>query len=377
MSEHNVSSEFVERFKQYLSSKEYGSVSDYSKSEYWEHHSKVIGIDIIGNKVIMKGDSGFYVPSKKNIMEYIRKVIRSPSLLILFIKRKLGIPKPRIKLMGYFEAFDNVMKHDLIADPILSPYRINFKELKKKEGIIGSVSEMQEDFPTWSRYRLNPHIVSSYYFYNILHGFIDLTQVKTVLEIGAGNGNLAALLHKRINQGTIVIVDLPETICLSMVFLTELFPEAKILIPHEKALGHFNDYDFVFLTPEQIDVIKDDSIDLAINSNSFQEMTHKQIEEYFQLIQRCCKNDGHFFTSNRVEKISCGPDFQKETLEPPQRFSDYPWVRSNKVCVNEICRFMRLVQLDNIFIRLEQIKKSNMEDNLKKKRFNKHDLPTK
>ena len=126
---------------------------------------------------------------------------------------------------------------------------------------------------------------------------------------------------------------------------------------NEKRKHDFNEYDFVFRTPEQINTLEDNFIDLAINNHSFQEMSHKQIAEYFELIQRCSKKGAYFYTANRVEKIPSGPDDGKETLEPPQRFCEYPWVRSNKVLVHEICRLMRLVQLDNIYVHLEKIEK--------------------
>jgi putative sugar O-methyltransferase len=355
MSEHRVSREVIDRLKKYLSSKEYVGGSDYSKSEYWKYHSKAIDIDMLGNKIIMKGDAGFYVPSKRVMLENISMAIKSPSTLFSLVQRKLEIGRPRIKLMNYFEAFDSVMKHDAISDPVSSPYRINFKELWKKRGGVGSISEMQKVFFAKDRYRLNAHMVMAYYFYNILQGYIDLTQVKTVLEIGAGSGNLAALLHKLIDTCTIVIVDLPETICLSIIFLSELFPEARTFMPHEKRIH--DKYDFVFLTPGQIHEIEDDHVDLAINIHSFQEMTCKQVREYFHLVQQCCKEGAHFFVSNRVEKIPYAPDCDKETFEPPQRFSDYPWVSSNNVLIYEICRLTRLVQLDDVYIRLEQIKK--------------------
>ena len=102
MSEHCVSSKFVERFKQYLSSQEYDTVPDYSKSEYWKYHSKAINIDIFENRIMMQGESGYYVPSKKDITKNIFSAVRSPSLAVSYIKRRLGVPKSRIKLMGYF-----------------------------------------------------------------------------------------------------------------------------------------------------------------------------------------------------------------------------------------------------------------------------------
>ena len=82
------------------------------------------------------------------------------------------------------------------------------------------------------------------------------------------------------------------------------------------------------------------------------------IEVYFKLIQRVGKNESLFFTRNRVEKIPCGPDsYEKEVSEIPNRFSEYPWNPDNKTLIYEICKLTRLVQLDNCYLRLEQISK--------------------
>ncbi len=358
MSEHKVSLEFIERFKEYLSSAEFEKIPDYSKTEYWRYHSRAIDIAISGDNIIMKGESGFYVPPTRNIIKKIIKAMKSPSLLMAFVKNYLkSSMNSKIVLMNYFDAFERVMGHDSITDPILSPYRINFKALKLKKGSIGSINDMRKDFFAKDKYNLNHSIILAYYTYNIFNGYIGLGDIRSVLEIGAGNGTLAALLHNKIKKLTYVIVDLPETICLSMVFLTELFPDARILMPHEERAHGFNEYDFIFLTPEQINTLEDNCVDLAINNYSFQEMSHAQIAEYFKLIQRCSKKGAYFYTSNRVEKIPSAPNDGKETLELPQRFSEYPWVRFNKILVHEICRLMRLVQLDNIYVHLEKIEK--------------------
>ena len=75
-------------------------------------------------------------------------------------------------------------------------------------------------------------------------------------------------------------------------------------------------------------------------------------------IQRICRNLGYFFTANRIDKIPCGPDsLTQEQLEPPNRFAEYPWDVRNEVLIYEISRLLRLVQLDDVAIRLEQIHK--------------------
>ncbi len=360
--EYYLSTDFIKRFRRYLSSKEYKDIPGYAKSKYWEYHSDIIDIDISGNKITMRGESGFYFPQGKDVTKRVKKniikLVKEPFRMIPFIKRKIGVQESTIKLLSYFDAFDKVMNHDPINDSTLSNNRINFKRLKEKPGMIISVDDMRQKFFAKDKYVLSQYMVKAYYYYCVLHGYIDLTQTKTVLEIGGGNGNLSSLLYSAINNCTIINVDLPETICFLIVFIADLFPEARILLPNEERLHNSDYYDFIFLTTKQTHMVEDNSIDLAINIDSFQEMTHKQIEVYFQLIQRCCKNNSYFFTSNRVEKIPCGPEgYKKETSELPNRFSDYPWNLANDVLIYEISRLMRLVQLDNTFIRLEQVKK--------------------
>ena len=362
MIEYKFSSKFVERFRDFLYSGFYRDVNTHAKSDYWKHHADTINIHISGNKITVDGDSGFNIPPpKKNRTKYlisrILNLINNPSSLIPLIKRNIGISQSEIKLLNYFEAFDKVMTHDPIADPDLSPYRINFRKLKEKQGVIASVEDMQRNYFARKKYKLTDSIVMAYYYYNILHGYTDITRIKTILEIGAGNGNLLSLLSKCTNN-TIIDVDLPEMLSCAILYISDLFPKAKILIPHEAKSDDFNRFDFVFLTPKKASMIKDNSVDLTINTNSFQEMRHKQIEEYFQLIQRVGKNDSYFFTSNKVEKIPCSPDcWENESAEPPNRFSEYPWNPVNKTLIYEISRLTRLVQLDNTYIRLEQIKK--------------------
>ena len=360
--EFEFSTNFIERFREYLSSEEYRDIDTHSKSNYWKHHADAVKIHISGNKVAVDGKSGFYIPPEKDKVKYVKrrifKLINDPSLLIPYIKRKIGISESKIKLLNYFEAFEKVINHDPIADPDLSSYRVNFKKLKEKPGVISSIEDIQKNYFARDKYKLSAFMVRNYYFCNILHAYIDITRTKTILEIGAGNGNLLSLLYKFTNNATIIDVDLPETLSHAILYISDLFPNAKILMPHETKSHDLGYYDFVFLTPKQAYVIEDNFIDLAINIASFQEMTHKQIVEYFQLIQRCVKNDSYFFTYNRVEKIPCGPNcYDKETPEPPNRFSEYPWNPTNKTLIYEICRLTRLVQLDNVYIRLEQIKK--------------------
>lgn len=355
---------FIKRYQEFLNSKEYKDIPNFSKSEYWDYHSELIDIKISGNKIKLTGCSGFYIPPLKKptvlkISKRIIKVMKNPYLLISFLKEKIGMHANEISLLNYYDAFNKVLNHDPITDPDLSPHRINFKKLKEKNGILSSVNEIKSDY-FGRKYKVNDQIVRAYYYFNILNGYMDLKGIHKILEIGAGNGNLISIIHHKVSNCNIIDVDLPETLSHCILFIKDLFPEARILMPNEARDKNFNNYDFIFLTPNQIDLIENDSIDLAINISSFQEMTHQQIQIYFDLIQSCCAHGSYFLCGNRVEKIPSGEaPFVKECQNPPNRFSEYPWNDANDILIYEICRFTRLVQLDNAFIRLEIFNKKN------------------
>ena len=132
-----------------------------------------------------------------------------------------------------------------------------------------------------------------------MRGFVGSESIKTVLEIGGGNGNFSSILHHDWAPVRVILMDLPETLAIAIPFLSNLFPHAKLLMPHEvKAHGLSDSFDFAFLTVHQMPILTDNSIDLATNFDSFQEMTHEQIQTYFKLVQRVCRNSGFFFSSN-------------------------------------------------------------------------------
>lgn len=367
--EYKLTKSFTDRYKAFLESEVYKDVLDHSKTDYWKYHSSMVEVDVSENNITATGVSGFYTSSSKNLKEVKRKVLsvmKSPSKLTEWLRVKIGLSRDGIKLMSYFDAFEKVISRHPVTDPDLSPYRINFDKIRNN--LISSVSKCKENYSDIVRGRIafSQHVQLSYYHLNILYSYIGLNNwkgKKVVLEIGAGNGNLMSIIKSHAGSKTTIIdVDLPETFSHSILYIVTVFPSAKILMPNEiesikQKKINFYDYDFVFLTPKQVHLIDDDFVDLSINMNSFQEMTHNQINEYFDLIQRVGKNNSFFFTSNRAEKLPCGEgSYEKETDVLPNRFSDYPWNNSNEIIIFEICRMIRLVQLDSVFIRLEKIK---------------------
>jgi hypothetical protein len=166
--------------------------------------------------------------------------------------------------------------------------------------------------------------------YKAFHFFNEIEQVTTeinfpyqfVLEIGPGPGNLLRLIKSYHSNAKIVIVDLPTSIPYSFCHLAHVFPNATFCLPNEiDSRTRPLSTDFSFLTPAQSGEIPNSSIDLAINTMSFQEMRPSVIHQYFVTLRNILKERNLFYCVNAVQKPMT---FDQE--EVPVRFSEYPWM---------------------------------------------------
>jgi len=352
--------DFICRYKQFLASDEYNNVSEHSKSQYWEYFAKKVGVEIKGNAVTVTGVSGFYIPSKRGVFDKVskltKKVLGDPAAVVKYVVNKVRPIKNAKKLISYGAAFDNVMNADVAQVDTKNEYSIDFKKVIEAKRSYVSIKDIKKRYK--NSYSINDQIIYSHYIFNILNAYANLSTAKTVLEIGAGNGNLLSVLRSNDSKKKLIDIDLPETLSHAILYISDLFPKASIMMPNEVGIKKIKDCDVVFLTPSQIHLLEDNSVDVFINTFSFQEMTHKQIKEYFDLIQRCGKNNSHFFTSNRVEKTpSLKLDGGEVYNEPPNRFDDYPWNDCNEILAHEICKLMQQAQHNSICVRLEKIRK--------------------
>ena len=128
-----------------------------------------------------------------------------------------------------------------------------------------------------------------------------------------------------------------------------MYPDASILLPNEIEGKSIEDYDFIFITPSQLESIDDSFIDIAVNISSFQEMTMQQITSYFDFIYKVIKKDGLFLTVNRIEKL-----FESSS---PIRFSEYPWRNKDELLAYEIDPFFHLTCPSDHYLRVEKIVK--------------------
>lgn len=113
----------------------------------------------------------------------------------------------------------------------------------------------------------------------------------TVLEIGGGYGGLAHQLMKVLgNYVTVVICDLPLTLFYAAVFLAHHNADKRILFydgSEPDKLAETEPWDIILTPPEALEtVLASTGCRIAINMQSFQEMTETQIRKYCHLSLR-------------------------------------------------------------------------------------------
>jgi putative sugar O-methyltransferase len=111
-----------------------------------------------------------------------------------------------------------------------------------------------------------------------------------VLEIGAGWGGFAYQFKTLFPKVCYVLVDLPQTLLVSSVYLKTVFPNAKCLMYGEpsfdSAWNALRTYDIVFLPHYALPHLSIQGIELGVNMVSFQEMTVAQVVGYLDWLIR-------------------------------------------------------------------------------------------
>ena len=77
-----------------------------------------------------------------------------------------------------------------------------------------------------------------------------------------------------------------------------LFPNKKFLLPNEilnQDKLDLKNYDFIFLLPDQINLIPNESVNFGINTQSFMEMDESEVDNYLQFFNIKTKYNGYFF----------------------------------------------------------------------------------
>jgi len=158
--------------------------------------------------------------------------------------------------------------------------------------------------------------ISLMYLLGVFEKLTEISKSRPVkiLEIGAGYGALAQFIKSIIPQAKYTIVDIPESLIYSSLYLNLCYPASNHAFANLDNEESIKSADFIYVSNISADTITD-SFDLVINTLSMSEMKGEIINYYVDLIKNCwIKNDGIFFEQNQNNK-SLGWQNAEEVIE--------------------------------------------------------------
>lgn len=180
-------------------------------------------------------------------------------------------------------------------------------------------------------------------FYNMRELRPELDQAALVVaDLGAGWGRLGYVLRRANPRISYVVFDLPETLLVSSSYLPRLLPDASVAgFDVARALGGLDratlrGRDLWFLGSQALPRLADGTIDLFVNVASFQEMTRRQVELYFGLIDRTARG-GSLYLRQLWSGSTHG-----HRLGEVAGFDDYPFLVSWRRAFLRNSRFSHL-----------------------------------
>jgi SAM-dependent methyltransferase len=135
----------------------------------------------------------------------------------------------------------------------------------------------------------------------MIEKILNVYSINVILEIGAGLGNMAHFVKKYNKNIKYIILDIPHTILIQYHFLKTL--GYNVLLLQETQLNDINNiikyesFDILFILPEHISKIDNNSIDLVINFDSIVELNPATVSFYIENINRITK---YFYNVNKT-----------------------------------------------------------------------------
>jgi putative sugar O-methyltransferase len=144
---------------------------------------------------------------------------------------------------------------------------------------------------------------------NALHGsgVLDFVRARAavrgharVLEIGAGYGNLAYNLHRMLGPVDYTVVDLPESMIYSSVYLSTVLPQRRCTVVAPGARLPASQPGTTFVANHLLEEVLPQigEVDLVINVMSLSEMSPVQVAYYGNCVSELIGADGVFFEQN-------------------------------------------------------------------------------
>ncbi len=285
------------------------SGDDSSISPYWKLHRSLAGFEILDRckgTIRIRGESGFYFPGRSySALEWINTLDRLFWLAFSGWRRRAEPVDP--KALAY--SLPSGRKGYTRFGYSFAFRRTAYDFLRAQYHLACFAPHLPAEIPAGSR-RL------------------------AAIEIGPGTGLLALAIKLLLPNSSLVLVDLPETLVFSSVFLTTVLPESRFLFldGFERDPESWPEHDFILIPPEAARRLPSAAFDLALNTDSMQEMELPAIRQHFALLRRLLRPPALFYSSNRMEKW---------IGSSTNRLADYPFIDGDRDLFSRENVFMR------------------------------------
>lgn len=175
----------------------------------------------------------------------------------------------------------------------------------------------------------------------------NLKNESFILEIGGGYGGLASAIKRAKPHCRYAIVDLPESLKFSFSFLSLLGYRCAFVTDQTLTEQMFSEYDFLLIPTDSMQVIPEQSVDLAINTLSFTEMPKSIVKGYGSHLVTWLTPNGMLFEQNNEYPEHCGEKFIQSTSDVfPEYFKEC--LELNRFSILGVTRLWSFVPLSNI-----------------------------
>ena len=167
-------------------------------------------------------------------------------------------------------------------------------------GYENHISQLNEPLignPPYSIYngnRISQDIFNSLLEYLSIVSACPMNEVSSIIEIGAGYGRTAFCFLTFHPGKKYIIVDFPPALYVSQEYLSKVFPKKTVMKykPFEnfsEVSEEFQNADLVFLMPDQINKIPNESAEFFLAIDCLHEMKKERVDFYFDQAQRISK----------------------------------------------------------------------------------------
>lgn len=287
-------------------------------SKYWEE---------LNRKNLQQLADSRYENFKRTLARnYFTWIINPFDDQLRFLMRDAGTwPSIRILVSALFAPrHDHLKKKHTIFYNTLTNLLWAYVEKCDAAGLLERLSEPREGNPPEvirNGRLISQDLANSLLEYEaIMHPDLDRRYVKTILELGPGYGRTAYVFLTLQPGCRYILVDIPPALYVAQRYLSTVFEHRRIFSfrpfdSFDQVRGEFADADIIFLTPNQLELLPDKSIDLFLNISSLHEMRMDQIRYFFGEINRLTRRYFYF----KQWKETTIP-FENETITE----ADYP-----------------------------------------------------